>query len=171
MAGSGRISLLIDSPLRTVNLAFRGLDAEVRKQISRFVKSDSLPIWQDETRGHALSKMQQRVLAGTSKVGISGLAVRLSAGGGGRLSSGTPTGDVAPATFFGANASKLQSIPSHSRKGHPVKAHTRRLGGRFPLPGRGGFNPAVRAAIPRVGALVVQTTIRTVHELRERLGK
>jgi len=173
MAGVGRISLLIDSPLRTVWLAFRGLEPEVRKQITTHTKRVAEPVWKETTREHALSRLQQRVLAGTSRVGVSGLSVTLRAGGAGRLSSGTPTAHVSHAVAFGASASKVQRISAHSRKGRPVKAHSRRLGTRFNPPRRGGYVvfPAAREVIPRMASLVVQTTIRTVHELREKVGR
>lgn len=166
MVSGGRISLLIDSPLRTAALAFRGLDPEMRKQITRHIKPVATIAWREETAERAKTKMQSRVLAGTARTGVSGLSVTLRAGGGGRLSSGTPTADVSKATAFGANPSKQWTVTS--RKGKQFK---RRMGGRFPLPkGKGGyvFYPAVGDAIPRVASLVVQTAVRTVHETIEK---
>ncbi|WP_417561870.1 hypothetical protein [Microbacterium sp.] len=162
--GIGQISLLVDSPLRTVSLAFAGLDAEVRKQITRQVKTESKPIWFEEIRDRASTRLQQRVLAGTARTGVAGLNVRLMAGGGKKLSSGTPTADLVKATEFGANPGRTQTV--RSRKG---KQYQRRLGGRFPAPRRGGYvvYPAAKAAIPRVASLVVQTTVRTIHETIE----
>lgn len=168
MAGVGRISLLIDSPLRTAWLAFRGLEPEVRKQITSHTKRIADPVWKDETRGHALSRLQQRVLAGTARVGVSGLSMTLRAGGGGRLTSGTPTSLVAHATAFGANPDKQVTV--RNRKGTTFK---RRLGSRFPRPRRGGYVviPAAREVIPRMASLIVQTTVRTVHELVEKVSR
>lgn len=167
MATGGRISLLVDSPLRTANLAFRGLEPDVRKQITRFIKPVATTAWREETRGTAMSRLQSRALADTARVGVSGLSVSLSAGGGGRLSSGTPTALLARAAEFGANPRKR--LTATSRKG---KRYTRVQGGRFPAFRRGGYVvfPAAKQAIPRVASLVVQTTIRTVHELREKVG-
>lgn len=168
MVGVGRISLLIDSPLRTVWLAFRGLEPEVRKQITAHTKRVADPVWKEETRGHALSRLQQRVLAGTARAGVSGLSMTLRAGGGGRLTSGTPTSAVSHATAFGANPAKQVTV--RNRKG---TTFTRRLGTRFQPPRRGGYvvYPAARAVIPRMASLIVQTTIRTVHELREKVSR
>lgn len=167
MAGSGRISLLIDSPLRTANLAFRALDSDVRKQITRHIKPVADVAWKEETRGRALSRMQARVLAGTARVGASGLSVSLMAGGAGKLSSGTGTGVLSRAVEHGADPNRQVTV--RNRKGTTFQ---RRLGARFTRPRRGGYvvYPAARAAIPRIASLVVQTTIRTVHELRERLN-
>lgn len=166
--GVGRISLLVDSPLRTVNLAFGGLDSEVRKQITRYVKSDATPIWQQETAEHAASRLQVRVLAGTARVGVSGLSVTLKAGGGGTLSTGTKTAAISRAVAFGADRNSLR--PVHSRKGRLYK---RRIGLKFNLPRRGGYvvYPAAREAIPRLGSLIVQTVIRTTHEVIEKVSK
>lgn len=168
MAGVGRISLLIDSPLRTANLAFRGLEPEVRKQITSHTKRIADPVWKEETRGHALSRLQQRVLAGTSRVGVSGLSMSLRSGGGGRLSSGTLTGLLARAVEFGANFARKVTV--RNRKGTTFQ---RRIGERFGSANRRGNTviPAARAVIPRMASLIVQTTIRTVHELREKVSR
>nr|WP_274637074.1 hypothetical protein [Microbacterium bovistercoris] len=163
--GIGQISLLVDSPLRTVNLAFRELDAEVRKQITAATKTAAGPIWTQTTREHALSRLQQRVLAGTSRVGVSGLNMRLMAGGGKTLSSGTATADLTNATEFGASPTRLQTV--RSRKG---KQYKRRMSTRFNRPRRGGYvvYPAAKDSIHRLASLIVQTTIRTTHEQIEK---
>lgn len=168
MAGVGRISLLIDSPLRTVNLAYRGMEPEMRKQITSRLKPVATSAWQEETRGHALTRLQSRVLAGTARAGVSGLSVSLNSGGGGKLSSGTPTGLLSRAVAFGAGPGKLQTV--RSRKGKTFK---RRMGNRFPrATAQGGWvvYPSARVAIPRVSGLVVQTAIRTAHEVAEKAG-
>jgi hypothetical protein len=168
MAGVGRISLLIDSPLRTVWLAFRGLEPDVRKQITAHTKRLAEPVWKEETRGHALSRLQQRVLAGTARVGVSGLDMTLRAGGGGRLSSGTPTSLLTRAAEFGAIPESTVNV--RNRQGTTFR---RRMGTRFGPARRQGNTviPAAREVIPRMASLVVQTTIRTVHELREKVSR
>jgi hypothetical protein len=167
MAGGGQISLLVDSPLRTVNLAFRGLDADVRKQITRNLKPVADIAWKEETRGQATSRLQSRVLAGTSRVGASGLSVSLMSGGRGRLSTGTPTALLSGPVEYGTNPNKPVTV--RNKKGTTFQ---RRNGTRFLPPRRGGYvvHRAARLAIPRVASLVVQTAIRTVHELREGLS-
>lgn len=162
--GIGQISLLVDSPLRTVNLAFRGLDSDVRKQITKQTKAVISPVWADAVREHTTSRMEVRVLAGTARTSVSGLNVKLLSGGGKRLSSGTPTADLVNGTAFGASPTRLQTV--RSRRGNKYK---RRMGDRFNRPRRGGYvvYPAASEIIPRVASLVVQTTIRTVHETIE----
>jgi hypothetical protein len=167
MAGSGRISLLIDSPLRTVTLAMRGLDGEVRKQINSHTKRNAEPMWKEATRANADNRLQTRVLADTARVGVTDLNVTLRAGGAGRLSSGTSTGILSAAVAFGANPGKL--IATRSRAGRQYK---RKQGAAFNRPRRGGYvvYPAAREVIPRIASLRVQTVIRTVHEAIEKVS-
>ncbi len=165
MAGSGRISLLVDSPLRDLAFAMRELDTEVRRQIGAATKRAASPIWLESMRGHASDRMQVR-LADSATVGVTVQNVFLRAGTG-RLSSGTPLADVAKAVEFGANPNRMVSV--RTRKGTTYK---RRLGSRFHLPRRGGYvaYPAARASIPRIASLWVQTAIRTVHETVEKVA-
>lgn len=162
--GSGAISLLIDSPLRTVNLAFRGFDSAVRRQISRFIKQDGGPIWTEEIRERGQTRLEQRALVGTARVGISGLSVTLIAGGRGTLSTGTPISAITDAAEYGALPGKTWPVKSRSGK-----TYQRRMGSKFRPPRRGGYvaHRAAGDAIPRVASLVVQTVIRTAHELIE----
>jgi len=161
---SGRISLRLNSPLRKMLLAMREVPAEVRKQIGAHTKRAAEPIWFEEVRGRAASRLQQRALVNSARVGVTARNVFLRSGAVGRLSSGTPVADVAKAAEFGASPATLQDVRSHSRNGKPVKAHKRRLGSRFPLPRRGGHvvHPAARESIPRFAALWIQTATKTV---------
>lgn len=166
--GSGAISLLIDSPLRTVYLAFRGFDAAVRRQITRFIKRDAGLIWTEEIRERGQTRLEQRALVGTARVGVSGTSVTLIAGGRGTLSTGTPISAITDAAEYGSRPDKTWPVKSRSGK-----TYQRRMGGRFRPPRRGGYvaHRAAGEAIPRVAALVVQTVIRTFHELVEGAGR
>lgn len=164
MAGAGRISLLIDSPLRDLLIAARSVPAEVRKQVNAFVRKEAEPIWFDEVKGRAVTRLQQRTLVDPARVGVTNRNVFLRTGSVGKLASGTPVKLLSVAAEFGADPGK--KIQQRSRKG---KTYTRRLGAAFVNVTRGGkaFWPAARAAIPRVGAVVVQTAIRTTLDLLE----
>lgn len=164
MAGSGRISLLIDSPLRDVLIAARSVPREVRSQVNAHVRRTVEPIFFEEVRGRGDTRLQQRALVTPARVGVTARNVFLRSGSVGKLSSGTPVSKIAKAAEFGANPNK--QIRQRSRKG---KQYTRRLGNAFGAPRRGGaaFNPAARDSIPRIAALVVQTTIRTTLDLLE----
>lgn len=172
MAG-GRISLLVDSPLRDMLLAARELPADVRKEIGVQTKKAAEPIWFEETRGRAATRLQQRALVNSARVGVTARNVFLRSGSVGRLSSGTPVSAIAKAAEFGASPSKLQKVPAHRRKGKPVKAHTRKMGSRFPMPRRGGYvvYPAARDSTTRFASLWIQTATRTALDHLELKGR
>ncbi len=160
-----QISLLIDSPLSVLMHAMRGLDPAVRRQIAAQTKGAVEPIWTEETRGRALSRLQSR-LADSARVGVTQQNVFLRAGAVGRLSSGTAVSAIAEATEFGVGANKL--IDTRSRKGTPYQ---RRVGGAFGPSRRGGnvAYPAAKESFSRIAALWVQTAVRTVHEEIEKV--
>jgi hypothetical protein len=165
MAGVGRISvLLIDSPIRTLLAALRGLDADVKREIGKRTRGPAEAIWREEMMGRTGTRMESR-LAQSARVGVTAQNVFFRAGAVGKLSSGTPIQDIAKAVEFGANPDKR--VTTRSRKG---KTYTRRMGTRFRLPRRGGYIafPASAEAILRVGSLWVQTARRTIHETIER---
>lgn len=166
MAGrSGRISLLLDSPLRDMLIAVRSVPAEVRKQINAATKTAAEPIWFEEVRGRAGTRLQQRALVNSARVGVQSRNVFLRSGTVGRLSSGTPVSALSAAAEFGANPNK--EIQQRSRKG---RVYTRRLGLAFLSPTRGGkvVYPAARDSIPRFASLWIQTTVRTLMEALEK---
>jgi hypothetical protein len=159
MARNGRISLLVDSPLRTMLLAARSVPVEVRKQIASQTKSASEPIWYDEVRDGAATRVQQRVLVDSARVGVTQRNVFLRSGGVGTLRSGTPVSRIAAAAEFGVGEGKV--ITTRSRKG---TVYSRRMGPAFPAPKRGGyvFWPAARRSIRRFASLWIQTAVRTM---------
>jgi hypothetical protein len=159
--GSGRISLLIDSPLRTLAQAFRVIDKDVRKEINTHTKREALPLWHDSVRAHAQTSLEFAVLVKTAKVGVTAQNVFLRAGGAGKTKSGTAVSVLQNATEYGANPDT--EIKSKTKKGKP---YTRRRGDQFRAPRRAGYvvGPAAREAIPRIADLWIQTAIRTIHE-------
>lgn len=158
-----RISLLIDSPLATFLQALGQLDGDVRKEINTQTKKHALDIWAGETREQATTRLESR-LAGSARVGVTSRNLFLRTGSVGKLSTGTPIGDVSRAIGFGVNPGKIVQVLS--RKG---KQFTRRMGSRFRPNNRAGYVhfPAASASIARVGALWIQTAVRTVHEKLE----
>lgn len=161
MAGS--ITLLVDSPLRTLYLAMREVPSETKRQISRATKAAGNPIFDSELKPRATSRIQTRALVDTRQTSFTARNITFRAGGSGRFKGGDPD-KVVSAAEFGANPNKR--ITSRSRKG---KTYTRRLGGSFELPRRGGhtFHPAASAAIPRVASLWIQTAARTLYDAAE----
>lgn len=153
------ISLTIDSPLRDMLVALGQVDAESKRQISRATKADAQPIWAEETRARAATRIQQRVLVSTARISVTARNVQLRSGTTGRLSSGTPVADLATAAEFGMSPGAL--IATHSRKGTPYR---RRVGGTFAGRTKAGkvVYPAADAAVARIGSLWIQTCARTL---------
>lgn len=158
---SGRISLLVDSPLRNVLVALRAVPAEARKHVTGFMRSNAEPIWFEETRDRAATRLQQRALVNTARVGVATRNIYLRAGGVGKLSSGTAIPTVAFGAEFGANPDKV--VTQRSRKG---KAYKRRLGNAFGAPRRGGnvVYRAAREAIPRIASVAIQSARRALFD-------
>lgn len=171
MAG-GRISLLVDSPLRDLMIASRSVPTEVRRQVNSYVKAAASPIWTGELRERAATRIQQRALVNSGQVGVTSRNVFLRSGSTGKLSSGTPVKDVSLAAEWGVNPSKKQSVRATTRRGRPVKAHTRKIGGRIPPVRRGGYvvYKAAEDSIPRIASVVVQTATKTTLDLLELKG-
>lgn len=160
-----RISLLIDSPLATLQQAMRGLDSAVKRQIGAQTKRAALPIWQEETRFRGDTRQRTR-LAQSAAVGVTATNVTLKAGIG-PLSRTASLTELAKAIEFGNNPYvKEQAV---SKRG---KVFTRRRGNRFGPPAKKGnvAYPAAEAATPRIIALWIQTAVRTVHEEIEKVG-
>ena len=160
-----RISLLIDSPLATLQQAMRGLDSAVKRQIGAQTKRAALPIWQEETRFRGDTRQRTR-LAQSAAVGVTATNVTLTAGIG-PLSRTASLTELAKAIEFGNNPYvKEQAV---SKRG---KVFTRRRGNRFGPPAKKGnvAYPAAEAATPRIIALWIQTAVRTVHEEIEKVG-
>lgn len=160
--GTGSISLLIDSPLQDLAVALRAVGPDVRKQINSATKSAALPIWTDETKGRARTRMQDKFLVNTARVGVTSRNVLLRSGG---LTLPGKNGDkVTGAVEFGGGENK--TITSRSKNG---KRYTRRQGSVFGPRYRNGavVYPAASASIPRFASLWVQTARRTMHEAIE----
>jgi hypothetical protein len=163
-----RISLLIDSPLRDMLLAVRGVPADVRSQINSRTKAAAEPIWFEETRSRAVTRLQHRALVNSARVGVTARNVFLRSGAVGRLSSGAPVSVIANPAEFGGNASA--TVQTRSRKGTPYK---RRLGGGFGSPAKSGkvVYPAARESISRIASLWIQTARRSLFDALDLKGK
>lgn len=156
---NGRISLLIDSPLRDMLIALRGVPAEARKHVTAFMRKEAEPIWFEETRDRSATRLQQRALVDTARVGVATRNVYLRSGGVGKLSSGTAVPTVAFGAEFGANPDK--QVAQRSKKG---KTYKRRLGNAFGAPRRGGnvVYPAARESITRIASVAIQSASRAL---------
>ena len=158
-----RISLLIDSPLATLQQAMRGLDSAVKRQIGAHTKRAALPAWQEETRFRGDTR-QRSILAQSAAVGVTATNITLKAGVG-PLSRTAPLTQLAKGIEFGNNPHVKEKAVSKTGK-----VFDRRRGNRFGPPTKDGnvAYPAARAVIPRIIALWVQTAAREVHETVEK---
>jgi len=156
---SGRISLLIDSPLRDLLIALRAVPAEARKNVTTYTRKNAEPIWFEEVRGKANTRLQQRALVDSARVGVATRNIYLRSGGVGVMSSGAAVPTVAFGAEFGANPDKV--VSQRSRKG---KGYRRRLGNVFGAPRRGGnvVYPAARESIPRIASVAIQSAYRAL---------
>ena len=161
---AGRISLLVDSPLRDLALLMRQVPGELRRQIGKATKSEAKPIWFQEVREYAHTLLQQRVIVNSADVSVTARNVTLKAGAKGRRSNGTPNVVLIRAAEFGMGENK--EIQSKTRKG---KAYKRRAGNAFGPSKRSGnaVYPAVSRVLTRIASLWVQTAHRTIHEKLE----
>lgn len=157
--GNGRISLLVDSPLRDLLIALRAVPAEGRRNVTKYTRTHAEPIWVEETRDRAATRLQQRALVNSARVGVATRNIYLRSGGVGALSSGTPVSDVAFGAEFGGNPQKV--VTQKSRKG---KRYGRRLGNAFGAPRRSGnvVYPAARESIPRIASVAIQSAYRAL---------
>lgn len=159
MVSQGRISFLVDSPLRDLAIVYRAVPADARKHINRETKGAAQPIWRGETAERAVTRIQIRTLVETAKVGVTNRNVFLRSGGG-------KYGPLLTAAEFGRPASA--PIKSRSKKG---TAYTRTTGGLFGERERRGkvVHPAARDSITRFASLWIQTTLRALHEAGEKV--
>ena len=163
----GRISLLLDSPLRDLAIAYRAVPAEVKKQINAHTKSAAEPIWKQETAERGTTRIQQRVLVDSARVGVTNRNVFLRSGAVGKLSSGVAVDRLATAAEFGRP--DAAPIKSKSGKGTPYERKTGSLFG--PRTRKGNVvHPAASDSIPRFASLWIQTAIRTLHEAGEEVS-
>ncbi|CAI9386088.1 hypothetical protein [Microbacterium sp. T2.11-28] len=167
--GGGSISLLVESPLQDVARALRVLPRDVRAQINQHTKDAANPIWFEETRHRAATRIKQRVLVNTARVSVTSRNVILKAGTPapvlhGKKARGRNADAITQAAEFGGGANKV--IVSRTAGG---TAYRRRFGAPFGPPYRGGsvVYPAARDTVPRFASLWLQTTRRTIHEALE----
>lgn len=157
-----QISVRDSRELRAAVLAIanvgRTLQAELRKHTKRVVE----PEWRKGLAERASSKLDQKVLVSSSRVQVRDTNVVLRSGAVGKLKHITR-----PVEFGGDRNQEHSYQGRRGSKRFKVTRHTarqlgwRRKGGRVVW-------PTAEDLIPRLAALWVQTTIRTIHEAIER---
>jgi hypothetical protein len=142
-------------------ILLRAVPAEAGRQAMKHARSEAQPIWFEELRGRANTRIQQRVLVNSGRVGATGRNIFLRSGAVGRLSSGTPVIDLHVAAEFGMDANA--PIVQRSRKG---KSYRRRAGRQFMGRSPKGkvFYPAVKDASARVTSVIIQSFRRELFD-------
>jgi hypothetical protein len=164
-----RISVFESKELQALLLALRGFDKNLKKNIRAATKREAQPIWQQEVRERAETKLEQRVLAQSARVQVSDQNVTLRAAHIGRpLSGGLDPKTQWPAVEFGADTKAKRTYTATSSRGKRYNV-TRRTSAQLRprrASGRVVF-PAAASAIPRLAALWVQTAVRQLHDSLE----
>lgn len=122
--------------------ALNAIDRPFAAAIRKYTKAMAEPEWLKAMRQRARTQLQNRVLVSTTTVAVSNSNVRVRSGGKGRpLSGGLSMSAAAPPVEFGSN--KFRQFGARSRSGKV-------------------FYPAAKEMAPRLGALFVQTVMKTV---------
>jgi len=144
--------------------AIRSLDKTIAKMTRQETKRIAAPEWTKALAERADTRLEHRVIVDTSVITVSNQNVRIQSASKGRALSGglAPKADY-PAVEFGADQTRTTTYRRRSPKGkvHTVTRHaTHAL---KPRTAKGYvFFPAAREMIPRLAALWVQTTVRTI---------
>lgn len=145
--------------------AIRSLDKTIQKMVRQQTKRIAAPEWKKALAQRTATRLENRVLVDTSVISVSNQNVRAQSASKGRPLSGglNPKTDY-PAIEYGAE-DDTQVYNRTSRKGgtHKVTRHTARQLRRRNPDGY-VFGPAAGEMIPRLAALFVQTTVRTIAE-------
>lgn len=168
----GPISVLNSRELTATVLAIHSAPKEIRKNIRQYTKSEIVLPWTSEITKRAGRSPRPheavRAIAATSRVQVSDRAVRVTAGASKRavLSGGLIPFQDARKIEFGSMG---QKVTTYNRKGHKVTRHTDRQ--LRPLTRKGSvFYPAAGEMQPRLLALWVQTTVRTILDALDGKG-
>lgn len=168
-----RVSAQTNSALRATILAIKTLDRDLKKELRGRVRTVGLVEWRGALAREASTTLERRVLVDTARINVSDQNVRIrSAAGKRRVTSGglSPV-EYGRAVEFGANRQKVTTYrSSRGSTRFPVTRHTAR---QMRPRKRSGyvFFPAAAEMTPRLLALWVQTTVRTIAEALEAGGK
>lgn len=144
--------------------AIRSLDRTIAKMNRQETKRIAAPEWKKALAERADTRLEHRVIVDTSVVSVSDQNVRIQSASKGRALSGglAPKADY-PAIEFGADQRRKTTYQRRSPKGRPHKVTRHATRGLKPRNGNGYvFFPAAREMVPRLAALWVQTTVRTI---------
>lgn len=169
------VSALTSREIRALLLALKQAEPDVRKEINNRSKEVLTAIWRQEIAeqtslaGGRTQRAQAKVIANTAKVTVGTKGVTLTAATTGRpLSGGLQPKTQWQGLEFGAYK-QVRSVEFTSKLGNRYN-QTRNVTAQLDPNIKKGyiFYPAARNSVPRILALWVQTSVRTLHEIVER---
>jgi hypothetical protein len=173
MAGFITLSPKSSSDLQQVIGSLEKCSAEMSANIQKWSNQVANPEWQKGVASRSTTPLEQRFLAGTALASVGPSAIILSAGalsasasGGLSTSIGGMRGDGWKAAEFGANRNAVSTYFTRSRKGNRYKVtrHTQRQF-KWANHQKGiAVYPTARDLVPRLIELILQTTVRLMHD-------
>lgn len=156
-----RLDVKESRELKATILALRAIDKTISKQVRQHTKAIVAPEWNEALSRRARTRLERDVIVKTATVAVSNQNVRVRSASKGRpLSGGLNPRTEYPAVEFGADQGKTTT---YNRRGHRVTRHTARQ----MRPRKAGgyvFWPAAKEMVPRLAALYVQTTVKTIAQ-------
>ena len=164
-----RIDARLSPEYRATMYAVRSLDKTLQKIIRRETKRIAAPEWSKALAERADSRLEHRALVDTSVVTVSNQNIKVRSASKGRpLSGGFDPKVHHYAAEFGVDKSKPATFTRRGKRGGTHKVTRKPAANLKPRNKRGYvFYPAAREMIPRLAALWVQTTVRTIANALE----
>lgn len=149
---------------------FRQLPKELKNDLRRVQRSETLPIWREEiNKRKDVTPLASRVYKSGISVKTGANLVLTAKGSAKKIGSrGIRQNNLLGAAEFGSEPTHYTRYWSTSKRGRRYP-ETRRTRAGLPHKRKGGYVavPASKAAISRIQSLSIQTTIRRIHEAAE----
>lgn len=136
----GRIVITKSPDWLAAIAAMRAIDKAYAAALRKYVKAMAEPEWKKALSSRSRTKLEERVISGTTTVAVSSANVKMTSGAKGRpLSGGLTMSQAAPAVEFGSN--RYRQFGPRRRKGP--------------------FYLSADNMIPRLASLFVQTIMKS----------
>lgn len=154
--------------IRAAVLALKAADRGLRSEINKATRTTMTPVWKDLINTRARTRQSKKVLNAGVRIKAGNPPAGVAASSKRKLRGGLVPADSWQAIEFGAPPDKVTTYDRRSPSGgtHKVTRHTTRQ-----LPARAPKGhvvyPAVKAFVPRLVSLWVQTIVRTYYDAAE----
>jgi hypothetical protein len=153
--------------MQAAAVALRGIDKDVRRDITKGVRQVVAPVWKQAVEKNATRRMDRAVLTPGTRVNVGMRPTLVAASSRKALSGGlVPTESWRAYEFGGKRGTTKKYRGRRGGKAFPVTRHTKRQLPEFKKGGRVLY-PAVADIAPRVFALWSQTVVRLVYKAFE----